>query len=112
MQAILSSQELYMRRPMPCHNVLAVMLGCVVLAGPPSLGQQHARPADVDSHVKTASGSSHSAAQNPEVSYKIGAGDVLQIAVWREDNLAQRVVVRPDGKITLPLVAADAKPDH
>jgi polysaccharide export outer membrane protein len=100
-----SSQELYMRRPLPCHSVLAVMLCCVVLGGPPSLGQQHARPADVDPHLKTAPSSSHSASQNSEASYKIGAGDVLQVAVWREDNLSQRVMVRPDGKITLPLVA-------
>ena len=36
--------------------------------------------------------------------YKIGAQDVLRIDVWREDQLTRTVPVRPDGKITLPLL--------
>ena len=36
--------------------------------------------------------------------YKIGAGDVLTINVWREPNLSGDFGVRPDGKITFPLV--------
>lgn len=35
--------------------------------------------------------------------YRIGAEDVLSIRVWRENDLSSSVVVRPDGKITLPL---------
>lgn len=37
-------------------------------------------------------------------SYKIGAQDVIRIDVWREDQLTRTVPVRPDGKITLPLL--------
>jgi polysaccharide biosynthesis/export protein len=36
--------------------------------------------------------------------YTIGEQDVLEIDVWREKELSQTVVVRPDGKITVPLV--------
>lgn len=36
--------------------------------------------------------------------YKIGAQDVLKIDVWREDQLTRTVPVRPDGKISLPLL--------
>jgi len=36
--------------------------------------------------------------------YKIGSQDVLKIDVWREDQLTRTVPVRPDGKITLPLL--------
>jgi polysaccharide export outer membrane protein len=37
--------------------------------------------------------------------YRIGSGDVLQIVVWKEpDASVPGVVVRSDGKITLPLV--------
>lgn len=36
--------------------------------------------------------------------YIIGPGDVLSINVWRETEISQKLVVRPDGMITLPLV--------
>jgi polysaccharide export outer membrane protein len=36
--------------------------------------------------------------------YLIGVGDVLSINVWREAEISQKLVVRPDGMITLPLV--------
>lgn len=35
--------------------------------------------------------------------YLIGAGDVLEILVWREPDISRTVRVRPDGKISLPL---------
>lgn len=35
--------------------------------------------------------------------YRIGVEDVLGIRVWREADLSGSVVVRPDGKITMPL---------
>lgn len=41
-------------------------------------------------------------AQDP--AYRIGPQDVLKIDVWREDQLTRTVPVRPDGKITLPLL--------
>jgi len=40
---------------------------------------------------------------DPE-SYVIGAGDTLQIFVWRNPDLTATVPVRPDGKISTPLV--------
>ncbi len=36
--------------------------------------------------------------------YRIGVGDNLRISVWRNDNLSAEVPVRPDGKISMPLV--------
>jgi polysaccharide biosynthesis/export protein len=36
--------------------------------------------------------------------YVIGPDDVLAIAFWREKELSAEVVVRPDGKISLPLL--------
>jgi polysaccharide biosynthesis/export protein len=36
--------------------------------------------------------------------YVVGAEDVLSVLVWHEAELSRPVIVRPDGKITLPLV--------
>ncbi|MBT1076730.1 polysaccharide export protein [Geobacter grbiciae] len=36
--------------------------------------------------------------------YVIGAGDVLDIAVWRDESLTKTVVVLPDGTISFPLI--------
>lgn len=36
--------------------------------------------------------------------YLIGKGDVLEVAVWGVPEMSRSVVVRPDGKITLPAV--------
>jgi polysaccharide export outer membrane protein len=36
--------------------------------------------------------------------YVIGPEDVLQIHVWKEETLSQSVMVRTDGKISLPLI--------
>lgn len=36
--------------------------------------------------------------------YKIGVGDSLNINVWKSPELSSTVPVRPDGKISLPLV--------
>ena len=42
--------------------------------------------------------------QNPSTDYIIGSGDILEISVWKEPDLAKLVTVLPDGKITFPLI--------
>lgn len=44
------------------------------------------------------------AAANAEYNYVIGPGDAVNIVVWRNPELSMSVPVRPDGKITTPLV--------
>jgi polysaccharide export outer membrane protein len=36
-------------------------------------------------------------------SYPVNAGDVLEVLVWKEENLQKQVVVRPDGYFSFPL---------
>jgi polysaccharide export outer membrane protein len=35
--------------------------------------------------------------------FELGVGDVIHISVWREPELTQTAVVRPDGRVSLPL---------
>jgi polysaccharide export outer membrane protein len=37
------------------------------------------------------------------VEYRIGPEDVLDVSVWKEDELTKEVLVRPDGGISFPL---------
>ena len=40
----------------------------------------------------------------PSQDYVIGKGDELEIVVWRNEQLSHQVIVRPDGRISLPLI--------
>jgi polysaccharide export outer membrane protein len=43
-------------------------------------------------------------AATPDYNYIIGPGDTVNIIVWRNPELSMSVPVRPDGKITSPLI--------
>ncbi|MBI1398186.1 MAG: sugar ABC transporter substrate-binding protein [Betaproteobacteria bacterium] len=43
-------------------------------------------------------------AASPDYNYLIGPGDTVNVIVWRNPDLSTSVPVRPDGKITVPLV--------
>lgn len=56
----------------------------------------------------TAPGSTQAPTINPEAQavsvYHIGVDDQLQVSVWHNPDLSVSVPVRPDGKITVPLI--------
>jgi len=66
------------RRSIACGALLLVLL---TLAGPAAAQQGH------------------------QGSYKIAAGDILDVVVWRNKDLSLTVVVRPDGFISFPLLS-------
>jgi polysaccharide export outer membrane protein len=43
-------------------------------------------------------------AASPDYLYKIGPGDSVNVVVWRNPELSTSVTVRPDGRITAPLI--------
>jgi polysaccharide export outer membrane protein len=67
--------------------LFAAAVGALILAGCSSVGG--VAPADA-------------AAKTPD--YLIGPGDNVNIIVWRNPEVSMSVPVRPDGKITTPLV--------
>lgn len=53
---------------------------------------------------KKAEPSAKTATQSPYFSsYKINPGDILYITVWKEPELSKEVLVKPDGRVSLPL---------
>ena len=71
-------------------SVASLVLGVGLLAGCANFNSQHPpAPANIASN---------------DYSYLIGAGDSLNIQVWRNPELSMSVPVRPDGKIAAPLV--------
>ncbi len=40
----------------------------------------------------------------PEEGFVLGPEDVIEVVVWRTPDLSRQVVIRPDGKVSLPLI--------
>jgi len=76
-------------------------LGALLAAG--SLPAQDAAKS-ANSTAQTATQTPATASTVADASYKIGAQDVLRIDVWKEPEISRAVPVRPDGKISLPLL--------
>jgi len=43
-------------------------------------------------------------ANRPAMDFLLGPEDVLEVVVWKNQDLSRQVVVRPDGMISLPLI--------
>jgi polysaccharide export outer membrane protein len=72
-----------------------------------SAGQAAAPPTAAGGQSATkpsASESTKPITQGVDADYKIGPQDVLRIDVWKETEITRTVPVRPDGKISLPLL--------
>lgn len=44
------------------------------------------------------------ASSDPVESYRLGAGDLISISVWKDESLTRQVSVLPDGTISFPLI--------
>jgi polysaccharide biosynthesis/export protein len=78
--------------------LLSIGVGTMLLATGSVAAQDAAK-----SGSKAAQATSQSAVA-ADASYKIGPQDVLRIDVWKEGEISRSVPVRPDGKISLPLL--------
>src|ERR1700747_3265962 len=79
------------------------LLGMVFLTVSfPVKGQEKNAAAPSGSHTEKPAAQAAKAASETE--YKIGPQDVLRIDVWKEPDISRVIPVRPDGKISLPLL--------
>jgi polysaccharide export outer membrane protein len=71
-------------------------------------GLMMAGPADAQGPIKAAAATKPAivpAAPVPSASdYVIGPEDLLQISVWKNESLSRQLPVRPDGKVSMPLL--------
>lgn len=58
----------------------------------------------VDSHMEKQKGEMQETAVSASEDYTLGAEDVVEILVWKNEALSRTVSLRPDGKISLPIV--------
>ncbi|HVP42846.1 MAG TPA: polysaccharide biosynthesis/export family protein [Terriglobales bacterium] len=89
------------------HWTLKLMLLSVLLVTAVAFAQESDKKESDKKKAAPASPEAQKTAPAASVdvkTYKIGPGDLLAISVWKEPELSQKVPVRPDGMITLPLV--------
>jgi len=88
------------------HLAIFLLAGTMVTSG---WGQANAKAAD---DAKPTADVKSAAPDKPQAEpmsvagpdYVIGANDMLHISVWKEPELTEALPVRPDGKISLPLL--------
>jgi polysaccharide export outer membrane protein len=77
------------------QQIGAAFLFLATLGAIPVSAQTSPNPPDATASHKPAT---------DDPNYVIGAQDVIDISVWKEPDLSRAVPVRPDGKISLPLL--------
>ena len=89
-----------------CKSVSVILLvgGGIFLAVAPVVAQEKnaTRPPQVS--PKAVSGAADKAILTVTPEYIIGPEDILEITVWKNADLSKQVQVRPDGRISLPLL--------
>jgi polysaccharide export outer membrane protein len=68
----------------------------------PAMAAEPATPPATPAGAQQAAQDAAAAAVSPD--YRIGPGDTLKVSVFQNDNLTATLPVRPDGKISTPLV--------
>jgi len=85
------------------HFIFVIVLGLAAGAGAQSQSGAQSSQATSNKQAEAKTAPAPVSATN-DAGYLIGPDDTLQISVWKEPELSGSVPVRPDGKISIPLV--------
>lgn len=83
-------------------TTMTLMLAAGLAAG--AWGQSLAGNTNTNANNPTSADKPEQSGPANSASYVIGAEDMLHIAVWKEPDLTENLPVRPDGKISMPLL--------
>jgi polysaccharide biosynthesis/export protein len=82
-----------------------ILIGGIVLAQDAPAASSASGKSATDSTAMSVTATANPPSTSPAgPEYVIGPEDVLHIAVWKENDLTATLPVRPDGKISLPLL--------
>jgi len=85
------------------HFIFVIVLGLAAGAGAQSQSGAQSSQATSNKQAEAKTAPAPVSATN-DAGYLIGPDDTLQVSVWKEPELSGSVPVRPDGKISIPLV--------
>ena len=83
-------------------KVISKSIICVIVAGAFLTAVCGCTPG-ISSSVAAQAGVAQTAPPDQD-KYLLGAEDTIEISVWKEPDLTKQLIVRPDGKITYPLI--------
>jgi polysaccharide biosynthesis/export protein len=83
---------------------LWILAGALAVAVPARAQEDASKKKPAESGAATTQTAAPQKAATDDPNYVIGAQDVLDISVWKEAELTRSVPVRPDGKISMPLL--------
>ncbi len=86
-----------------CASVATAQQPSQTAPQPPVTGQAPS-PGDGPKPASAVGPPTAPAGVTPPPGYVVGLGDVLAIVFWRDEKMSANVTVRPDGKISLPLL--------
>ena len=83
---------------------LWVAAGFLLVTIPAKAQEDDTKKPSAEAKAAAAQSAAPKKAATEDPNYVIGAQDVLDISVWKEPELTRPVPVRPDGKISMPLL--------
>jgi len=93
-----------MQKGMHMKTATFTVLSLAALLGTAAAQTAQTTPVGTSGTATTAASTTGAASAATSADYRLAAGDKLRIEVYKDAQLSQSLQVRPDGKITLPLV--------